>query len=115
MSSREIQNMCVISPAIAVIDRNMVEDDGLIPAATEFVRGFLSGPLEVGQLVQAEDEDGVIAAALIERVAPGLVFLRVEPQPAWHADEFPYSHSPIPSGSVKTTWSPAGEAVGARR
>lgn len=92
-----------ISPPLAFIDPNMVEDDGLVPAAIEFIRGFRSARFVPGQEIRAKDEDGNIYSALVERVEPELLFLRVAPlQAIWLVHRSAYlarsSHVIEPSG-----------------
>jgi len=92
-----------IGPPLAFIDPNMVEDDGLVPAAIEFIRGFRPARFVPGQEIRAKDEDGNLFLALVERVEPELLFLRLEPvQAIWRVRRSAYlphsSHVIEPSG-----------------
>lgn len=67
------------SVPVAFVDPNMVGRDGLIPAAVEFVTGFIVEPLAVGSVIRARDEDGVTYTATIQRVAGDLLYLLLQP------------------------------------
>jgi hypothetical protein len=88
-------DLAKLSPPIAFIDRNMTEADGLVPAAVEFIRGFLPGGFEVGQEIRCEDEAGRLHIAFVERVEQELLFLRLAPtRLAWNVDRSVYLHGP---------------------
>jgi hypothetical protein len=66
------------SPPRAYIDPNMIDVDGLIPAAREFVTGFRRlGGFRVGQPIQAYDEDGNAYSGQIARVEPAVLHLDI--------------------------------------
>lgn len=80
-----------IGPPLAFIDPNMVEDNGLVPAAIEFIRGFRPARFVPGQEIRANDEDGNIYSAVVERVEPELLFLRLAPvQAVWRVHRSAY-------------------------
>jgi hypothetical protein len=67
------------SPLVAFIDPNMIEPNGLIPSAMQFLRGLRIAPIAPGDVIHATDEDGEMYSAVIERVERGLIYLRVTP------------------------------------
>jgi len=94
--------MVAASPLVAFIDPNMIEPDGLTPAATEFLRGLRLAPLALGQSIRAVDEDGQVYEAILERIEGELLFLRVTPiAQGWQVIPFAFSaitRDPQPTG-----------------
>ena len=91
-----------IGPPLAFIDPNMIEDDGLVPAAIEFIRGFLAARFVPGQEIRAKDEDENLYSAVVVRVEPALLFLRLVPTHAlWRVH--PSAYSPRSSRVIKAS------------
>ena len=73
------------SPPSAFIDPNMIDANGLIPAARRYLTGLRRpGGFRVGQPIRAYDEDGNTYAGHIARVERDLLYLHISVrQPNW--------------------------------